>query len=260
MITELAPAQHEHLRPLFADFGPRLHGCIEAVFSGDFGTAWADQPIAPAVALAQVDFWFVAGDPRLPEASEALRMVPEGGTIVTAGGAWDRLVRQALGTNARRSTRTAMSTPPTDAWDRAGLRAIAASLPDGHSIRRATAADIDSFVALERDLVVNFASSQRFLERGLGFGVWFDGRYVAGCSSYTLANGKLEMEIDTHPEFRRRGLARAVGAAMILHCLDQDIEPCWDAYNRRSVGLALQLGFLSPEPYAVFRVRSSVTK
>ncbi len=255
MLTELTSAQRELLRPLFADLGSRLHGCVEAVYGGDFGRAWANDPIVPAVAIAHVDFWFVAGDARLPEASEALRMVPERGTIVTAGGRWDTVVRQTLSGTIKESIRTAMSTPPPESWDRERLRALVASLPDGYSIRRPSAADIDSFWAVEKDLIGNFVTPQRFLERGLGFGIWFDGRYVAGCSSYTLANRKLEIEIDTHPAFRRRGLARAVAAAMILHCLAQGVEPCWDAHNPESAALALQLGFVSPQPYTVFRVK-----
>jgi predicted GNAT family acetyltransferase len=77
---------------------------------------------------------------------------------------------------------------------------------------------------------------------------------VAGCSSYTLANNKLEIEIDTHPDHRRKGLARAVAAALILYCLDAGIEPCWDAHNPESAALAEQLGFTDPTPYEVFVV------
>lgn len=254
MLMELTPAQHQHLRPLFVDFGTRLHGCVEAIFSGGFGRAWADDSGRPTVAVAHLDFWFVAGDHTTPGAVEALRMVPEGGTIVTAGRVWDELVRKTLGAKVSEHTRTAFSTPRTDAWNRHRLREAASSLPDGFSIRRVTAADIDSFSAVDKDLITNFGTIERFLEAGLGFGVWFDGRYIAGCSSYTLANGKLEIEIDTHPDFRRRGLARAVAATIILYCLDHAIEPCWDAHNTESGALAEQLGFVDPRPYTVLRV------
>jgi hypothetical protein len=45
-----------------------------------------------------------------------------------------------------------------------------------------------------------------------------------------------------------------VAAALILHCLDAGIEPCWDAHNPESAALALQLGFTDPMPYEVFVV------
>src|SRR5512141_3303855 len=95
-MRELGRRDHAALRPLFAGFGARLHGLVEAVFSGEFGEAWADDPGAPAVALAHIDFWLVGGDAATPAAAEALRMVPRG-TIVTDGSsAWDSLVRTRL--------------------------------------------------------------------------------------------------------------------------------------------------------------------
>ncbi|MBW4622041.1 MAG: GNAT family N-acetyltransferase [Cyanosarcina radialis HA8281-LM2] len=53
----------------------------------------------------------------------------------------------------------------------------------------------------------------------------------------------------THDGFRRRGLARAVAAAMVLYCLDRGLEPCWDAANEPSSALARQLGFRSMGKY-----------
>ena len=244
---------------MFAAFGARLHGCIEGVYAGEFGLAWADNVNAPNVAIAHIGwsdlgFSFVAGDTGTTEAVDALRMIPGGSIIVTADAAWDALVRETLGAKAQPAMRTALATPAPDAWDRNRLRAFVAALPGGFAIRRVVAGDLDAFAALEPDLIGNFRTRDAYIERGLGFGVWIGERCVAGCSSYTMARSKIEIEIDTHVEFRRRGLARSVAAAMILHCLDHDIEPCWDAHNPESAALALQLGFIDPQPYGVFRV------
>lgn len=251
-MIELRPAQHARLRPMFANFGTRLHGCVEAIFSGDFGHAWTDDADAPSVALAHIDFWFIAGDASAPAAADALRRVPQRGTIVTSGGAWDERVRSTLGGNMHERTRTEMATPMPTAWNRDRLHAMASALPDVFEIRRVTKNDVHAFASFEKDLVANFGTIERFLERGIGFGVWHNGQCVAGCSSFTLAGGKLEMEIDTHPDFRRRGVARSVAATMILHCLDEGIEPCWDAHNPESATLATQLGFVDPMRYTVF--------
>ena len=254
VLHELTSIDRERLRPLFAGFRGRLHGCVEAIFTGRFGRAWADDPAAPTVALAHIYFWFVAGDPRGAASAQALGMVPSGGTIVTPGGAWDELVRQTLGACVGERTRTGFSNPTNGAWDRHRLRAMSASLPSGYSMRRVTAGDVESFARMEPDFIANFGSRAHYLAEGIGFGVWQGSRCVAGCSSYTLANGKLEIEIDTDPAFRRRGLARAAAATMILHCLDHRIEPCWDAHNAESAALAVQLGFRDADAYAVFVV------
>ncbi len=253
-MIELTPTQHARLRPMFASFATRLHGSVEAIFSGEFGRAWADDADAPTVALAHIDFWFIAGDARTRAADEALGQVPRRGTIVTGGGSWDERVRSTLGDDMHERARTGMAAPTPTEWNGDRLQAMASAIPDGFEIRRVTPADVHAFAAFEKDLVANFGTIERYLENGIGFGAWFNGQCVAGCSSFTLAGGKLEIEIDTHRDFRRRGLARAVAATMILHCLDEGIEPCWDAHNLESSALALQLGFVDPQPYTVFVV------
>lgn len=198
-MIQLTPPQHAAIRPLFSNFGQRLHGLVEAAFSGDFGTAWADDPEAPTVALAHIDFWLVGGDAGKPAAADALRLVPKG-TIVTDGTmAWDGLVRTTLAERITECQRTAMRSPAPEDWDRSRLKGLAESLAVGFEIRRITGRNLDAFVEVASDFVQHYRSSEIFLARGIGFGV-FEGRHcVAGCSSYTLANGRLEIEIDTRP-------------------------------------------------------------
>jgi len=86
-------------------------------------------------------------------------------------------------------------------------------------------------------------------------GILHQGRFVSGASSGAVGGGKLEIEIQTHRQFRRRGLARAVAAALILYCLEHGIEPCWDAANEPSAALARQLGFHSTGKYVAYRLK-----
>ena len=61
----------------------------------------------------------------------------------------------------------------------------------------------------------NGCSHEEFMTRGVGLGILHQGRFVAGASSAAVGGGRLEIEIQTHRQFRRRGLARAVAAALI---------------------------------------------
>ena len=178
----------------------------------------------------------------------------EKGTVVSGRRHWDDLMRDRLRSRVATRTRTGFSTPAPSEWNREHLQRLAASAPDGYTIRRVTADDIPAYMEVAKEFVNNFRSVDAYMERGLGFGVWQGDRCVAGCSSFTLANNKLEVEIDTDPDHRRKGLARAVAATMILHCIDAGIEPCWDAHNPESAALAEQLGFTDPTPYEVFVV------
>jgi GNAT superfamily N-acetyltransferase len=71
-------------------------------------------------------------------------------------------------------------------------------------------------------------------------------------SSYTVYNGGIEIEVDTKPEFRRKGLAAACSARLILECLQRELYPSWDAHDLRSVALAEKLGYHADDPYTVY--------
>ena len=78
------------------------------------------------------------------------------------------------------------------------------------------------------------------------------GQLAAGASSYSSYPGGIEIEIDTHKDFRRQGLAYSAGAALILACLDRGWYPSWDAANRPSLALAEKLGYQFSHPYPIY--------
>ncbi len=251
MLIELPPGTREPLLPLFAGF-PGLDGCVDAALEGTMGTAHTDDAVHPTVALLHLDFYFLAGDDGAAAAEEAVRRLPKTASIVTSGSDWEPLLRRIYGDTV--GTRTRVAFQP-GAWERTRLRELMQALPDDFALKRISAADAGRFAELADSLVYNYPSLDEFATRGVGFGIEHDGRFVAGCSSFALSSHSLEFEIQTHPEFRRRGLACATAAAMIAHCLDHGLKPCWDAHNEMSAALAAKLGFVSPAPYRAYEVR-----
>ncbi|NJM87328.1 MAG: GNAT family N-acetyltransferase [Hydrococcus sp. RU_2_2] len=73
-------------------------------------------------------------------------------------------------------------------------------------------------------MVYNFRSHEDFINRGVALGILHQGRFVSGASTAAVGGGKVEIDIQTHDRFRRRGLARAVAAALILYCLDRGLR------------------------------------
>ncbi|OGO52558.1 MAG: hypothetical protein A2148_08700 [Chloroflexi bacterium RBG_16_68_14] len=252
MLAEVPPAERKKLRPLFARF-PGLHGCVDAALEGAMGTAWADEPSRPFVALLHLDFHLFAGAPDSQAAEEAVRSLPSRATVVASDEGWDPLLRRVWGVRLKTRTRVAFS---PGRWDQARLRGFREALPEGFALKRITAADAARFAELADSLVYNFSSLEEFVARGVGFGVEHEGRFVSGCSSFALSSRSLEFEIQTHPNFQRRGLASATAAAMIEHCLDHGLELCWDAHNDISAALATKLGFVDPAPYAAYELRA----
>jgi GNAT superfamily N-acetyltransferase len=215
------------------------------------GTVRTDDTVQPRVACVDLDFDLLAGDPIAPAAEEAVRGLSPPFSLVTSSSDWEPLLRRVWGDALQ--TRTRVAFQPGD-WDRRRSPAFKEALPDQFTVRRITPEHAARFAELADSLVYNFPSLEEFAARGVGFGVEFDGRYVSGCSSFALGSRSLEFEIQTHPDFRRRGLACASAAPMIEYCLERALKPCWDAHNDASAALATKLGFIHPAPYTAYEV------
>jgi len=252
MPVELSADERAALRPLFRDY-PYLHGCVAAVIEGGMGRAYADAREAPAAALLVMDFSLFGGDVAAPAAADLVRLLQPGpGSAIVPSDTWRRLLAANYAGELRDDPREAFK---AGRFNLETLRRFRAELTPGFELVRVQPEQVAAFAEVEIDLVHNFASHEDFAAHGVGFGVLHEGRFVAGCSSFGIGGGTLEIEIDTHPDFRRRGLARVVGAAMVLWCLEQGLEPCWDAANPMSSALARQLGFVSTGQYTAYGLR-----
>ena len=153
----------------------------------------------------------------------------------------------------RQADRYALCGAPED-FDRDRLAAFAAALPPGFSLSPILAGHYPLLTAQDwsRDLCGNFRDGPDFARRGLGVIALRDGVPAAGASSYAVWDGGIEIQIDTRPDLRRRGLALSCGARLILTCLDQGLLPSWDAHDRRSAALAEKLGYRLDRPYPAY--------
>ena len=88
-------------------------------------------------------------------------------------------------------------------------------------------------------------SSKEFTEKGVSFSLYHDKELAATSFSSFVVPGKLELGIETLPEFRGLGLAEKVCSALIDYCLEKNLEPIWACRleNTGSYKLAQNLGF-----------------
>lgn len=84
-----------------------------------------------------------------------------------------------------------------------------------------------------------------FLKYGVGFSLLFNGELATTAYSAYFLDDKLEIGIETIPDFRGKGFARLACAALINHCIKNGYEPVWSCRkeNIASVQLAQKLGF-----------------
>ena len=218
--------------------------CLEGIM----GKVFVTDPESPRSAMAYIGCYaFYAGEPD----TELVLNKPEGFTImVPQHEGWAKLIESAY-PHAEKAIRYA--TRKDTVFDRDRLRAMTA-LPEGYELRKLDAELYDRCVAEPAlyNQVGVFGSKEEFLRLGRGVSVVKNGRVVAGASSYSRYSKGLEVEVDTLEAERRKGLARAAAAALILSCLEEGLYPSWDAGNRASLGLAEKLGYEFSHEYVSY--------
>ena len=251
-VTDMA-----RIAPLFEEWPVYL---FRTVLDGEMGEAWANESGTAAV-LYLPEFSFLAGDAACADAEALAAFAPEGDAAdmrfwAPRDEAWAGVIERALGARVRRTQRYGLR-KDVHHFDEQRLRALAATLPEGCSLRA-----IDGPLYRQAltetwscDLVVRFRDEKDFLARGLGVVAMRGDEMLSGASSFVVFRGGIEVEIDTRRDQRRRGLAAACGAQLLLNCFARGIYPSWDAHNPASVALAEKLGYVAGRPYPVYETQ-----
>lgn len=203
------------------------------------------------------DFEFYAGTP----SEEVLRLKPKSCKqdfmiMVPQNEAWAELIETCYGDKAKKVTRYAIK-KEEDIFDVSKLEQAILKLPAGYELKML---EEPEYVLCQNntwanDLVSQFKDYDIYRRLGLGVVALKDGELVAGASSYSRYNGGIEIEIDTREDQRRKGLAYACGAKLILECLKKGLYPSWDAQNKWSVALAEKLGYHFSHEYTAYEIR-----
>ena len=235
---------------LFEDWEETLiYSCLQRVM----GRIFVTDPDSPVSAMAFVGcFAFLAGEPD----RELISGKPEGFVImVPQNDRWSALIEECF-PDARKVTRYAIRKDTV--FDRERLAEMAAGLPEGYELKK-----IDSDIynlcvqdPVTADFVSAFGSKEKYLELGRGMVILKDGKFVSGASSYTRYKEGIEIEVDTVPHERRKGLASVVCSALILACLDEGLYPSWDAHDMNSVQLSRKFGYEFDHEYTAYEVAS----
>ncbi len=231
------------------------------------GRVWVDSLEHPRAARAQLGgalagtggFGFIAGDSGSPAAEQLAALWPSGylgkaNVLVPRNESWARVIEAALGEKAHRELR--YSTSKTEHhFDVEALRKWSQTLPEGYSIVPMDEAVRPRLLqnSWSRDGAVNLTAQE--LERfDVSSVVLYGGEPVSLAGCYSVYDGGVEIEIDTHIDHRRKGLARAAASTLLLRCLERGLQPSWDAANLMSLSLAKSLGFVPTGEYAAYYI------
>lgn len=245
--------------PLFENWDETL---IWTALQGMMGKVWTvgETPI-PAVACCHTgDFVFPAGDVNSRQALQLLECLKEQlgdrfAILTPQNEAWSRLIQQVFSEKARKGERYAIC-KNADAFDREHLERLAVKLPQGVTLKPIAGQVYHQVMAQDwsRDFCSQFDGKEDFANRGLGVAAMYQGEVIGGASSYIVYRSGIEIEVDTREDWRRKGVATACCARLILNCLKKGWYPSWDAANRESVALASKLGYQEKGAYPVWFV------
>ena len=250
--AEIAGPERACLAPLTAGWQAAM---VQACLEGCAGRAWAAGTPPRSALLAVGDFCFFAGEAHAPLAA-FLPPGPQGRfrLLVPQTAAWERALEKAW-PNCERLTRYAFCRDEAD-FDPALLHRYAAGPAACYRLAPIDEALYGSLLAepWSRDLCAQFPTWAAYSAHGLGWAALHGGRPVSGASAYAYYSGGIEIEVDTKPTYRRRGLARACAARLILDCLARGLHPGWDAANPASARLARTLGYRPAGAYTAYAV------
>lgn len=254
-MTQVNGAIRPHLTGLFEEVR-RVDVCIDSVLEGQAGgeiQIFVDSLTEPSSAqINQGSFAYFAGDSSGTSAKRWLEELPAHCYIMPSSPGWVEKAKNIHGGRLIRGERY-MFSPEALQPDR--LKELTEH-PD-YKVEKIT-------LELARDMFrdplqhyhfVNYDTPEQFMETGFGYCIRAEGEVAAACTTAMACRTGVEVGIMTHPGYRKFGLATRVAAAFLLHCLEHDLYPSWDAANLKSKGLAEKLGLVYAGPYEVFSLQ-----
>lgn len=228
---------------------------IVSYLQGHMGMAYASDTYESAVIIVDV-FCFFAG--RVSE--EVLRYHKntfKGFYILTLqSDAWNPYVEQIYMSHTK--TKRYAIKKEEDIFAKEHLWHCIQKIPNPYRLEMINKAHYAQIMQMQwsKDLCALFHEYRDYEAHGLGVVAIKDTEIVAGASSYAYYDDGIEIEIDTKKEHRRKGLALACGAKLILECRKRGWYPSWDAQNLGSVALAETLGYHFDYAYEVYEVHN----
>lgn len=228
---------------------------IWSYLDGSMGICYVDRLDNPQSAqIIIADFCFFAG----VLCEELVRNIQSEYVImVPQNKAWGLLIESVYGTKAIRRERYA-TFKEKDVFDKGYLESLVRQLDHKYEIRSIDKPIYEELMTSSyepfHDLCGQFLSYADYQEHGLGFVIKDQKQIIAGASSYTYYQEGIEIEVDTHPQYRQQGFAKICAAKLILECLDRNLYPSWDAHNQISLALSQKLGYHKDYSYLVYEV------
>jgi GNAT superfamily N-acetyltransferase len=252
MIFEYPQEKRAELLPLFQGI-EYLEAIALGILISDLGKVYVDDLKKPRNAMLVYENAMVVvfgGSGEGDTAKELFSKIPEKAGFMYTNNKWKKMIKEHFGDKLRFQERTKVSSANLDIEY---MRKLKSNIPDGYEIVKIDDDIIDKFEEHTIRKIIQFCGSiENFRKNGLGFCALYNGKIAAEITNGGIPyKNAFEIDIETHPDHRRKGLATVLAAYMIEYCLENGLDPRWDAANKPSADLALKLGYTDPEEYRV---------
>lgn len=254
MIFEVETKLRRKLLPMFESINSTI---VLSCLQGHMGKVWVDDMDNPTVGQVVVGiFVFFVGNPHAKEADELLNNLPEFTLAIVNTDEWKKRIETFYKNGRVEKFQRYSFIKDSEHLDREHLKRFLDKLPQGYQLQKidASLANEPSFQELSEDFINQYGCVDNYLEKGVGYGILYDGKVVCGASSYSVYDDGIEIEIATHPDHRKKGLATIAASALMLDCLNSGKYPSWEAANLESVALAQKLGYVLDSPYDTYYI------
>ncbi|MBR1865390.1 MAG: GNAT family N-acetyltransferase [Lachnospiraceae bacterium] len=275
-MKEITLQEGNILAPFFKE---AYDSCPEAFLQGVMGRGFCDSTEDPTYGIIQMgDYCYLGGDGSGSQKKNLLSILftmlrRSHMIMVPLSESWNQQFYQSTG--YQKVTRYALNRPNPQYFNKAKLTAYISNTAydpnyaGANVSRRFIVKPIDEafyYLLQKQDwshsLTQNYANYAAFSENGFGFVIieGINGKIASIASSFCTSLDSVEIEIATSPHYRRKGLATAVSARMVLECLTREKQPCWDASNLISVTIAEKLGYHLSEEYISYEIYPSSSR
>ena len=251
-IVSIDPDKRGVLIPLFANYFPQRI-FISSVLEGHSGIALADSKTNPRVAQLTHPGWAIlGGDATHSVAQKFVQQLSEM-WIIPISDAWRELIFQIHGHHLKQMHGITFSPKSLDLKH---LRNLQKRIPSDCHIQRVDMSLASQLKNEGLSSFPGFSSLADFAERGIGFCATIEGRIISHVVSLMQCREGIHIGIETHPDFRNKGFATAIGAKLLVHCIERRIYPHWSASdeNGTSIHLAEKLGYVRDGMYETLGV------
>jgi GNAT superfamily N-acetyltransferase len=227
---------------------PRVDLSIGCVIEGQMGKAYVDDVQNPSAYKIQVGpFFYFAGDAFGEGGQEMLRNIQPWTLFMPSSEGWLEAGKNMYREKLIGFDRYSFS---SECLSIEHLEKLSLQLAFSKEIKR-----VDLMIATQvwgQDLfldISDFESSSDFIERGIGYYVAKGSQIIGAAYSSLVCSQGIEVSIFVAEDYRRQGMATVLAAHLLKWCLENNMDPHWDAANLESCVLAEKLGYLPKGKY-----------